>query len=138
MHNNMIRKTLLPLFASLFFFSCSNDAEQRAQEKQQLVTMLEEIKALVAIQPCEDASQWSYVAYGYKACGGPEGYLAYPNTIDTADFLERVAIYTAEKQAFDERWNNPSDCAFALEPGGVVCENGKPVLLEPNLPKKQK
>ena len=69
-------------------FSCSDDDNEmsRAQEAQILQEMLSEIEDLAASEDCEDASEWTFTAYGSKACGCPIGYIAYSTNIDTESF----------------------------------------------------
>jgi len=79
--------------------SCSqNDGLTQQEEAQKLGTLLSEIERLAASKICEDASEWRYTSYGEKACGGPVGFIAYATTIDTEDFLEKIAAHRAAEQ----------------------------------------
>ena len=70
-----------------------------------------------------------YLAYGSKACGGPQGYLAYSRSIDVQNFLDQVAVYTQSEEVFNMKWEVVSTCELAEPPTGVVCEDEKPVFV---------
>lgn len=101
------------------------------QEKDHLALMelFDEITNLVYHTTCSDANEWSFVAYGSKACGGPQGYLPYHKSIDVDAFLENVAIYTDAEKAFNVKWNVVSDCSVVTPPKEVSCQNEYPVLI---------
>ena len=110
--------------------SCSqNDGLTQQEEAQKLGTLLSEIERLAASKSCEDASEWRYTSYGEKACGGPVGFIAYATTIDTGDFLEKIAAHRAAERVFNIKWGIISTCDAPLEPSGIVCKNGTPVFM---------
>ncbi|NER18337.1 hypothetical protein [Spongiivirga citrea] len=114
---------------SLVCFSCNDDDElTQEQEAQNLLLMFTEIEGLVASVDCTDASEWTFTDYGSKACGGPSGYIAYPTTIDTALFLEKIAAHKTAQRQFNEKWGVISDCSILPQPSTVSCVDGKPVL----------
>lgn len=94
----------------------------------QLVNTFEALEAEIKTEVCENGQDWSYVAYGAKACGGPQGFLAYPKAIDTTQFFSKVAAYTKAEQSYNETWSVFSTCEAIQSPKAVVCENGRPVL----------
>ena len=110
-------------------FSCNkNKGLSQAQEAENLSEMLAKIKTTANSVACEDSSEWAYVSYGEKGCGGPVGYIAYSTTIDTVLFLKKVEEHRTAEKNFNVKWNVISDCSAPLEPTGVLCEGGKPVL----------
>ena len=126
-------KTIHYIIILLFIginFSCSDDEENnRAQEAQILEEMLTEIEDLAASKDCEDASAWTFTAYGSKACGGPVGYIAYSTHIDTESFLNLVEEHRIAQDEFNEKWGIISDCSAPQEPEAVICEDGNPVFV---------
>ena len=112
-------------------FSCSNDDDgmSRSQEAQILQQMLSEIKSLASSEDCEDATEWTFTAYGSKACGGPVGYIAYSTNIDTESFLNQVEEHRTAQKEFNEKWGIISDCSVPQEPDEVICENGETVFV---------
>ncbi|RCS28332.1 hypothetical protein DUT90_00640 [Polaribacter sp. WD7] len=93
-----------------------------------LIDLFDEISALAYSQKCDDVSNWQLVAYGAKACGGPQGYLPYSNKIDTAAFLEKIEVYTETEIEYNVKWEIVSDCAVISPPKGMVCQNRFPII----------
>ncbi|WP_299059016.1 hypothetical protein [uncultured Polaribacter sp.] len=102
--------------------------ELTAQEiaHRNLMDLFNEIQNLSNSFSCEDSKDWTFVAYGAKACGGPQGYIAYSTKIDTVTFLEKVANYTKAEKDFNIKYGIDSDCSLADEPATVICKNGFP------------
>lgn len=100
------------------------------QEKDHkaLMTLFDEISNLANSKNCTDAKDWAFVAYGSKACGGPQGYLPYHKNIDVDSFFQKVESYTNAEKAFNIKWSIASDCALVNPPVSVDCQNGFPVL----------
>ncbi|MFY7670647.1 hypothetical protein ACOSP6_06120 [Tenacibaculum sp. MEBiC06402] len=103
---------------------------QSDQEKdyEDLMDLFTEIYNLANSVDCTDANNWLITQYGSKACGGPQGYIAYPNSIDVNLFLEKVSNYTQKEHEYNIKWSIVSTCDVVAQPNGVDCENGKPVL----------
>lgn len=117
------------LIFTMLLPSCSSDDELSIEEDaRRLEALFQEIQSMAESQPCEDASIWTFRDYGSKACGGPVGYIAYPTTIDTGAFLEKIEAHRAAQQAFNEKWDVISDCSFPAQPTGILCRDGLPVL----------
>lgn len=109
-------------------FSCKDEELTQAQDLQNLNQIFSEITSMATSVTCEDASNWLTTSYGSKACGGPVGYIAYSQAIDTKLFLEKVEEHREAQDEFNKKWGIISDCALAVEPKEVRCENGKPVF----------
>ncbi len=107
-------------------FSCeSPEYDEKGADAKVLKQLYAEIDGLSKKESCTDSTQWAYTAIGRKPCGGPSGYIAYSNKIDTEHFLSRVALYTELETKFNNKWGgNNSDCAMAPEPIGVKCVDG--------------
>lgn len=97
-------------------------------DQSQLEKMLQEIVSLSESQSCTDASDWLFIAYGAKACGGPIGYIAYSKRINQDNYIKLVNKFTEAQAAFNRKTNAVSDCMLMAEPSGVFCEDGKPKL----------
>jgi len=104
--------------------------ELTAQEKehQHLIALFTEIETIATSIPCTDANDWNYTAYGAKACGGPQGYIAYSNKINQISFLKKIQEYTDLEDAYNKKWDIISTCDLPSQPIEIVCENGRPVL----------
>ncbi len=128
-----ITTPLLAVVITLLLFSCNEvdtvPASSQENDQKVLLELLTEIKSTANSTPCTDATTWKYTAYGNKACGGPQGYLAYPTNIDTTSFLAKVARYTQKERAFNEKWGIVSDCSMTQKPVGIRCNNGSAELI---------
>lgn len=125
-----ILKSLTVLLLVTFCFSCSSkDVLSQEEEAQNLDRMLTDIEALVAGENCSDPTDWTFTSYGEKACGGPVGYIAYPTSIDTVEFLNKIEMHRRAQQIFNEKWGVMSDCISPAPPTGVRCEDGNPVFI---------
>ncbi|WP_118195846.1 hypothetical protein [Albibacterium indicum] len=118
------------------FASCEKDDVENVRERDEkrLEELYNEIKEISESVTCEDAGEWEFTAIGSKACGGPTGYIAYSNTIDTEAFLEKVKLYTELQQQFNIDWEITSDCSVVAKPSGVICnDEGKPEFVYNNM-----
>ena len=105
--------------------------ELSTQEKEHndLMVMFDEIQNLVRAIACNDGSNLTFTAYGTKACGGPQGYIAYTSHIDTVAFLKKIELYTEAEKEFNITWGIISDCSISPQPIAVECNNGYPTLI---------
>ncbi len=104
------------------------DGDQ-AEDRAKLDSVLNEITVLATSIRCESGKDWSFTPIGSKPCGGPWFYLAYPNSIDTAEFLRIVAVYDVSEEEYNRKWNAISTCDLPQPPVGVTCEDGEAVFL---------
>ncbi|MFD1162856.1 hypothetical protein [Hwangdonia seohaensis] len=106
------------------------ERELTEQEKdhQKLMDLYNEIYNLSISVSCTNAEDWTFTAYGAKACGGPQGFIAYSNQIDTDAFLQKVQAYNEAENAYNIKWEIVSTCDVPQQPKGVTCQNGFPVL----------
>jgi hypothetical protein len=98
----------------------------REEDEARLKEMLAAIVAMAESKECTNPEDWSYTAYGAKACGGPIGYIAYSKNIDVEKFLEKVSAFTQAQDEFNRKWEVISDCMMEAEPEKVDCVDGKP------------
>lgn len=125
MKNFIFALTLL-----LSFCSCSSEDSELSKEEE--VLMLQEkfsqIEILSESKNCENSDNWTFTAYGSKACGGPKGFIAYSIEIDTVHFLQLIEQYTEAEDEFNKKWGIISDCSVPLQPLSIVCKNGEPTF----------
>lgn len=128
-----MNKYVILLFAAFsLFYGCSlpdDDIQGNQDDDLALLQELFEEFAVMANQPCTDAEIWEFVAYGAKACGGPQGYIAYPTTIDIEAFLVLVENYTTEEAIYNSNYEIVSTCDISVAPVDVICENEQAVLV---------
>jgi len=131
------------LFSLFFFFACTDDTDgpdrddgrdgteesTQDEDRERLMEQFAEIQELSNSVSCDNADEWSFTAYGSKACGGPQGYIAYANTTDERAFLDLVEQHSDAEMIFNEKWAIISDCAVVSPPSYVICREGLPVLI---------
>jgi hypothetical protein len=101
---------------------------EQEKDNQELLQLFSEIESIASSVSCTNTTDWAFTAYGAKACGGAQGYIAYSTNIDVEDFLNKIDTYTNLEQAYNTKWNIVSTCEALVPPKEVVCENGVPVL----------
>jgi len=97
-------------------------------DHQNLMDLYNEIYILSISESCTNADDWLFTAYGAKACGGPQSYIAYSNQIDTDTFLQKVEAYNEAENAYNIKWDIVSTCDVPKQPKGVECQYGFPLL----------
>lgn len=98
-------------------------------EYRALMDLFNEIQNLSYSVSCSDATDWTFVSYGAKACGGAQGYIAYSSKIDTTTFLQMIEVYTQAEKDFNSKWGVISDCSITNPPTSVECQYGYPTLI---------
>lgn len=109
--------------------SCSEEESSQQEDFIELNGVFESIQEAATSKPCIDATQWSFIPYGQKACGGPQGFIAYPLSIDTVAFFNRIEGHRLREAFLNEKWAVFSACDVPPQPQSVDCENGLPVLI---------
>ena len=62
------------ILLTVLCLSCeSNNQATQEEEQQRLVELFHQIETLSNSATCENVADWNFVAYGHKACGGPQG-----------------------------------------------------------------
>lgn len=118
---------ILTSICLLALTGCKDDLEtSKEQDEQKLTLLYQEIETLANQFSCLNAAEWKFTAVGAKACGGPTNYIAYSSKIDENVFLRKVALYTDQQKAYNEKWNVASDCMFVTAPKSVECVDNKP------------
>jgi hypothetical protein len=101
---------------------------EQEKEHRNLMALFDEIQNLSYATSCIDAANWEFTAYGAKACGGAQGYIAYSKNINVEEFLNKIEIYTLSEKEFNIKWGVFSDCSITAPPLAVACINGYPTL----------
>jgi hypothetical protein len=104
------------------------ELSEQEKEHRNLITLFDEIQNLVYAISCTDAANWTFTAYGSKACGGPQGYIAYSKKMDTTSLLKKVDEYAKSEKEFNIKWSVISGCSLPPQPIAIECINGYPNL----------
>ncbi len=117
------------LLLSLFVVSCDQTPELTQDEEWQLLqTQLSQIEGFAQSVPCTDPTDWSYIAYGSKPCGGPWGFIPYALTTNISELERRLNLYAQAEESYNQRWGIFSDCSIPPSPTSIICQNGIAVL----------
>lgn len=122
-------KKFLPLVLiiclTLVAFQCEDDPIVLSQEEEQaeLNVLKTEIETLANTSSCNNEAICKFIAFGSKPCGGPWNYLIYSTSIDTNKLENLVKEYNQREKDFNTKWSIVSDCAVALPPTSLECEN---------------
>ncbi len=82
--------------------------------------LLAQIRALIGNASCTDGSQCRTLPIGARACGGPEGYLAYSTSSAPEAELKALAErHKQERADFHAKSGMMSNCRFMPDPGAV-------------------
>lgn len=101
---------------------------EREKEHQELLKMFATFHTIATSKTCKNSGDWAFTEYGSKACGGPQGYIAYSKKIDVSAFLTKVKIYTKAENDYNEKWGIVSTCDIPPKPSNIECNNGEAVL----------
>jgi hypothetical protein len=114
------------LFCLLFtVFQCDNSESSEEDDREELLSLKNEIEAIVATSVCGDTYSCEYMDFGSKACGGPQTYLVYSTSIDVENLSLLVDNYNEVEADFNTKWGVISDCSVQNPPTEVICENNK-------------
>ena len=82
--------------------------------------LLAQIRALIGNASCTDGSQCRTLPIGARACGGPEGYLAYSTSSAPEAELKALAErHKQERADFHAKSGALSNCRYMPDPGAV-------------------
>lgn len=119
-------KTFLML---LIFITTAASCEQVVQDEEittaHLEKQMEEIKMLIDSEDCAEDTGCKFMAYGSKACGGPQGYLIFSSAVDEEALEKMVQKYNKTEAAYNDQHGIMSDCSIPAPPGKLSCESGK-------------
>jgi len=125
----------MKLILALFLFIGSVSGCEQADNEQEITAknlekQLAGIQSFISADSCSETDQCSFLAYGSKACGGPQGYLLFSNQVDVEALTKMVEEYNKAEDAYNRKFGVSSDCMFITPPPQIACENGKCVQVE--------
>lgn len=94
-------KKVFVLFMLFGSFTGCEQTEVREITASGLQRQFKEIQDLVNSGNCSEDSQCSFMAYGSKACGGPQGYLVFSSNIDVDALQKKVKKYTEDERLYN-------------------------------------
>jgi hypothetical protein len=121
------------IFLSLFLLAgCA--AASRLDAAATPAQTLQQIRTLIGNPACTDTSQCRSLPLGARACGGPQGYLAWSTAqTDGAAVTALAERYKAQRQVEIKEKGEMSDCRFLSDPGATcvagTCQLGASVTV---------
>lgn len=122
-------KKILTLFAIVLLFQsfqCEDDLDQPGQSFD-LVTLQQErqdILDYISTFSCDENASCSSIAFGSKACGGPQEFLVFPSSVDLEYLTEQVNNYNSMENSYNLTYNIVSDCMAVMPPENIGCIDG--------------
>jgi len=87
-------------------------------------SLLVRIRNTIGSASCTASAECKTVAVGARACGGPEGYLAYSTSVSPAAPLEALAARHAERRRAAVAASGMASTCNVLPDPGAVCDKG--------------
>jgi hypothetical protein len=128
-------KKILTLFAIVLLFQsfqCDDDTQQESQSFD-LVSLQSEKQSIldyIATFSCDESTTCSSIAFGSKACGGPQEFLVFPSTVDLNYLTEQVNNYNLLESAYNSTYGIVSDCMVVMPPENIDCINGVCTIIQ--------
>lgn len=122
-------KKILTLFAFVLLFQSfqCDDNTQKTSQSSDLVTLQNEKQLIldyITTFNCNENATCSSIAFGSKACGGPQEFLVVPNTVDLDYLTEKVTNYNLLESAYNSTYGIVSDCMVVMPPENIGCVDG--------------
>ncbi len=96
-----------------------------AKGKAPATDLLQQLRAEIGDAACDTARQCKTVAVGYKACGGPETYLAWSSKAsDGAKILRLAEEHGTQRKNEVVASGMMSNCMAVMDPG-ATCSAGR-------------
>lgn len=123
------------VFCSLVLFlmasACASDpapAPAAAPSGLASSALIAKIRTEIGDAACDAPRQCRSIAVGAKACGGPEGYLAWSSKrTDELRLKSLVEQHSAARKEENQRSGMLSTCVFETDPG-ATCQAGRCTL----------
>jgi hypothetical protein len=114
---------LVLLFQS---FQCDDNAVSTNQTFD-LVSLQQERQAIldyIATFTCNGNVTCASIAFGRKACGGPQEFLVFPSSVDLVYLTEKVNNYNLLENAYNLAYGIVSNCMAVGPPANIGCVGG--------------
>lgn len=118
------------LILTTSFAGCDDIKSDQELTILELEKQLQEIYAFIDNEDCSQGSECSFMPYGSKACGGPQGYLLFSSETDVPTLHKMVEKHRNAEAAYNKQNRMISDCSIPVPPDKLTCENGKCIQIE--------
>lgn len=104
-------------------FSCEGEEETIREKQNELLSLNVEIKELIKNKSCNGEGDCASIAFGSKACGGPQEFLVYaPSTVSVPELRQLVKEYNGLEKELNLLTNAVSTCDIITAPQ-LFCED---------------
>lgn len=128
-------KKFLTLFAVVLLFQsfqCDDDTKETNQNFD-LVTLQGEKQLILdylSTFSCDENATCSSIAFGSKACGGPQEFLVFPSSVNLDYLTEQVNNYNLLESAYNTTYGIVSDCMVVMPPENIDCIDGVCTIIQ--------
>jgi hypothetical protein len=123
-----MRLLALLLCTACWLLPISARGSAQTSDEEALVSLHQEIMALIGEPRCENIVHCRLLALGSRPCGGPAEYLAYSSIVGRRDVLEAKAYEYGFLQEEVNRARKVSGNCTVLEKPRLACTNGRCTL----------
>jgi len=99
-------------------------ATPSAPPDEDAASLLVRIRNTIGSASCTESVQCKTVGVGARACGGPEGYLAYSTSVTAPAPLEALVARHAERRRAAASASGMVSACNVLPDPGAVCDQG--------------
>jgi hypothetical protein len=123
-----MRLLALLLWSAYWLLPISARGSAQTSDEEALVSLHQEIMALIGEPRCENIVHCRLLALGSRPCGGPAEYLAYSSIVGRRDVLEAKAYEYGFLQEEVNRTRKVSGNCTVLDKPRLACTNGRCTL----------
>lgn len=113
------------LIFTISFAGCDEEKSDQELTIMELEKQLQDIHEFIDNGGCSPGSECSFMPYGSKACGGPQGYLIFSSETDVPALQKMVEKHRKAEAAYNKQNQIISDCSIPAPPEKLACEDGK-------------
>jgi len=123
-----MRLLALLLCTACWLLPISARGSAQTSDEEALVSLHQEIMALIGEPRCENIVHCRLLALGSRPCGGPAEYLAYSSIVGRRDVLDAKAYEYGFLQEEVNRTRKVSGSCTVLDKPRLACTNGRCTL----------
>ncbi len=125
-----MKNLFILLIFTTSFAGCDEVNSNQELTRLELEKQLKEIYAFIDNRACSPDSECSFMPFGSKACGGPQGYLLFSSETDVPALHKMVEKHRKAEAAYNQQNSIISDCSIQLPPEKLACKDGKCVQIQ--------
>lgn len=116
-----MKSFLVLIILSVIATGCEDLSGENTVTLAQLEAQYNEIEEFINQGTCSKDTECNYLPIGSKACGGPSGFIVFPENIDVEALKIMVKNYTENQRKYNKENNVISDCSIPNPPAKLGC-----------------